>query len=501
MPSVVAVLRDRVPKSVADELRDRVPASAAAAVRARLGVDPRALAALRVALGLLVLADLALRARDLTAFYTDAGVLPRTLLFDLYPTVGRLSLFALSGSVAWAAALFLLTAGVAVALVAGYRSRLAACCLFVLLLSVHARNLPILNAGDSLLRRLLLWGALLPLGARWGLDAKRGETGRDRVVSIATAGLLVQAFVVYAVNAVIKLRGEAWRSGDAVRYVFGVDALTVGLGDALAGQATLLTLGAHAWLALLVASPLLLVATGRARTALVAAFAGGHLFMAATLNLGVFPLVSVAALLAFLPPAVWDRVETVTAGIRRRLAATRTRRPTPGRPLLGDLDPPATRTVAALLFAFVLVWNAASVGLVALPAATGSVDAEQRRWDMFAPAPLATDGWHVPVGTTTDGEQVDALRGGPPDRSEPSDPSATYPSHRWYVYLTELRSSPGLRPGFADYLCARWNRTHASDLASVELVVGYQPVRLDAPEPTRYRSMGTYRCGVVGARE
>jgi len=346
-----------------------------------------------------------------------------------------------------------------------------------------------------------LWGALLPLGRRWGLDAKRGVTaGRDRIVSLVTAGLLVQVLVVYAVNAVIKLRGEAWRSGDAVRYVFGVDALTVGLGDALAGQATLLTLGAHAWLALLVASPLLLLATGRTRTALVAAFAGGHLFMLATLNLGVFPLVSVAGLLVFLPPGVWDRVEAVTSSLRRRLTATRSGLSAPGGPLLGRLDPPATRTIAALLFAFVLVWNAASVGLVALPAATGSVDAEQRRWDMFAPSPLATDGWHVPVGTTTDGEQVDALRGGLPDRAEPPDPSATYPSHRWYVYLTELRSSPGLRPGFAGYLCARWNRTHASDLAAVELVVGYQPVRLDAPDPTRYRSLGTYRCGAVGAR-
>ena len=482
-------------------LRSRVPSSVADGLRSRLGVDPRALAALRVALGLLVLADLALRARNLTAFYTDAGVLPRALLLDLYPTVGRLSLFALSGSTAWAAALFLLTAGIAVALVAGYRSRLAALCLFVLLLSLHTRNLPILNAGDSLLRRLLLWGALLPLGARWGLDAKRGgTTGRDRVVSLAAAGLLVQVVAVYAVNAVIKLRGETWRSGEAVRYVFGVDALTVGLGDALAGQATLLTLGAHAWLALLVASPLLLLARGPIRTALVAAFAGGHLFMLATLNLGVFPLVSAAGLLAFLPPAVWDRVEAATAGPRRRLAVVRTRLRTAGRPLLGSLDPPATRTVAALLFSFVLVWNAASVGLVALPAATGSVDAEQRRWDMFAPAPLATDGWHVPVGTTTDGEQVDALRGGPPDRSEPPDPSATYPSHRWYVYLTELRSSPGLRPGFAEYLCDRWNRTHASDLVTVELVVGYQPVRLDAPDPTRHRTLGTYRCGAVGHR-
>jgi hypothetical protein len=471
-------------------VHERVPDRVRAALRARLGVDTRALAAFRVALGLLVLADLALRARDLTAFYTDAGVLPRSLLFELFPTVGRLSFHALSGALAWQAVLFALTAAAAVALVAGARSRLAALLLFVLLLSVHARNLAVLNAGDSLLRRLLLWGALLPLGARWGVSADDRD---ECVASLATAGLLVQVVAVYVVNAAVKLRGEAWPSGTAVRYVFGMDALTTGVGDLLAEQAALLALGTYAWLGLVAVSPLLLVATGRRRTLLVAAFAGGHLFMLATLRLGVFPLVSVAALLPFLPAGVWDRVERASAGARSRLAGARRRPPAPGRPVLGRLDRPATRTVAALLLAFVFVWNAAAVGLVALPAGTASVDPSERRWDMFAPEPQATDAWHVPVGTTTAGEQVDALRGGAPV-FDVVRPAATYPTHRWYVYLTDLQRAPGLRPGFAEYLCTRWDRTHASDLARVELVVVTQPVRLDAPDPTERRSLGTYEC-------
>ncbi|MFC7176276.1 hypothetical protein [Halosegnis marinus] len=308
---------------------------------------------------------------------------------------------------------------------------------------------------------------------------------------MATAGLLVQVFVVYGVNAVIKLRGEAWRSGEAVRYVFGIDALTVGLGDALAGQSWLLSLGAHAWLALLVASPLLLLATGRLRAALVGAFVGGHLFMFLTLRLGVFPLVSAAGLLVFLPPLVWDRVEAATADLRARAAGRWL--PRPGGALLGRLDPPATRTVAALLLAFVLVWNASSLGLVALPAASGSVDPEQRRWDMFAPEPPKTDSWHVPVGTTADGERVDALRGGAPV-FDVADSGATYPSHRWYVYLGDLRGAPALRPGLAAHLCERWDRTHASDLVRVEHVLVTRRVVLDGSAPVERRGLGTYDC-------
>jgi len=52
------------------------PGRLSAALRRRIRIDVRALAAFRVALGVVLLVDLALRARNLTAFYTDAGVLP-----------------------------------------------------------------------------------------------------------------------------------------------------------------------------------------------------------------------------------------------------------------------------------------------------------------------------------------------------------------------------------------------------------------------------------------
>jgi len=42
----------------------------------RLGVDARALGAVRIGLGVLLLADLAIRTSSLRAHYTDAGILP-----------------------------------------------------------------------------------------------------------------------------------------------------------------------------------------------------------------------------------------------------------------------------------------------------------------------------------------------------------------------------------------------------------------------------------------
>ena len=59
-----------------------------AAVGRRLSVDRRSLVALRVSVGLLLLADLLLRSRSLVFFYTDAGVLPRSVLFSRFPFPG-----------------------------------------------------------------------------------------------------------------------------------------------------------------------------------------------------------------------------------------------------------------------------------------------------------------------------------------------------------------------------------------------------------------------------
>ena len=94
-----------------------------AAVRRRFAIDARALAGFRIAVAALVGGDVAFRARSLRAFYTDAGVLPRSALAAEYPTLAALSLHALSGSVAVQAVLFAATALAALALLGAMLGR------------------------------------------------------------------------------------------------------------------------------------------------------------------------------------------------------------------------------------------------------------------------------------------------------------------------------------------------------------------------------------------
>lgn len=475
-------------------------------VRRRFGVDRRGLATLRVAVGTLLLVDLALRARHLQTFYTDAGVLPRAALRSAYPVLSRLSVHALFGSAVWATALFVLAGVAAVALVAGYRTRLVTVISLALLTSLHVRNPLLLNGGDSVLRRLLLWGALLPLGRRWSVDALRREGATDdgdsgRVCSVASAGLLLQVVVVYVVNGLFKLRSELWTSGVALQYVFSLDHLTVLLGDALATRPVLLGVLEPVWLGLLFGSVGFVAFTGRLRTALVGALAGAHLSMLLTMRIGVFPLVSLAALVPFLPPAVWDRVEAAVDSVDRRpladaVAAVSTRRSGSGSVATGR--PWRQWTVAAVAGAaltFVVAWNAVTLGVVDAPSVTGADASEEYRWDMFA-SPRRTDGWYVAAGRTTTDRAVDPLHDRPLTYDRPPDLANAYPSHRWMRHLFNLRAprNAELRPVFAEYLCQRWDRRHASSLEHVTVYFVAEPTRLDGPAPTRRRQLHAASC-------
>ncbi|WP_435097095.1 HTTM domain-containing protein [Halorubrum sp. N11] len=488
------------------------------ALRRRIGIDVRALAAFRIALGVTLLVDLALRARNLTAFYTDAGVLPRSLLTESYP-LARFSLYALSGE-AWAAAvLFLLAAVTAVALAVGYRTRLAAAVSLVLLASLQARNPFVLNAGDTLLWQLLGAGLLCPLGARWSVDAVRARAGMGerggmregrspegaRFVAPQSALLLTVVVGVYVSNAVVKLRGEAWPAGEAVETVFRLTSLHGPLGGLVPESPALLAAAAYGWLALLVASPLLVAAAGRVRTALAGVLVAAHLSMALTLQIGIFSLVSATALLPFFPPVVWDRIESLAAPMigRFRSAVERRSEPLSDRSVAG---PPSeigldrvTRdslvaAVAAVLLVSLLAWTAMGLGVVDAPESVAAVsDPAESDWDMFAPEPPSTDSLVLATATTAGGERIDALYGDPVATDRPPSDARGYPTARWrkHVSLLSVDDTERVDATLA-HLCDRAAAFSGAEIESV--TVSSVEVDVSGSGEVRVREVGTREC-------
>lgn len=481
-------------------------------LRRRFGIDTRSLAAFRIALGALLLADLLLRSRDLVAFYTDFGVLPRAALVSTFSSLHGLSVHAVSGEAWVQAVLFLLAGGFAAALLVGYRTPLATVASWLLLLSLQSRNPLVLNSGDTLLNALLLWGIFLPLGERWSVDSLRSDRRRPRVVGVATAALLLQVVLVYSTNAAFKLSGDLWRRGEAIHYVFSLDQFTVLLGDVIAAYPTLLSVLGHVWFGMLLLSPLLILLTNALRGGFALLFVGMHLGMLLTMQLGLFPLISAAGLLPFLPGAVWEvlpsppvrYLETAFVRWRATLGAAgsaTTSRTAPSGP--DGLRRVATTLLPAVLLALVVLSNVQSLGYDVVP--DGADPALEptpidQRWSMFAPDPLRTDVWYVVPGRLRNGSRVDALHRSRVRWDRPPDIASAYPNARWRKYLSSLRRRDSEhRSQFGDYLCRRWNDQRRTELVDVTIYAMEEPSRPFADaEPVERVELRRHRCPGVG---
>jgi hypothetical protein len=262
-------------------------------LREIIGIDLRTLALLRVLLGVYVLIDLFMRARDLGAHYTDAGVLPRGLQIDFLHAAAW-SLHLANGAAWFQALLFALAGFVALGLIAGWHTRLMTVLSWALMLSVQNRNTFILSGEDNLALLLLFWAIFLPLGARYSIDAALDRTqrfARNAYATVATAALLIQGMSMYFFSALLKTHPIWVPDGTGVHYALQLDYLATPFAlwfrqfqDAMQG----LTYYVYA---LELAGPVLMfspVFHRTLRTVLMLAFISMHLAFLLFLEIGFF---------------------------------------------------------------------------------------------------------------------------------------------------------------------------------------------------------------------
>jgi len=515
------------------------------------GLEVRSLAFLRIGLGFVLLCDLLFRSQFLTAHYTDAGALPRTLRKGMglsetcVAPAWQLSLHMLSGSPQWQAFLFVLAAIVAVALLVGYRTRLATIASWALLVSLHARNPVVLNGGDDLLRCGLFWAMLLPLGKVWSLDAKCAQSTRQksfaaasdngierdvdgRLISFATVGLILQLYCMYWFTAILKW-DPSWRVDmTAVHYALSYDHFTTRLGYWLLNYPNVLwwlTLGT---IILEFFGPIVLLLpiwNRKLRIIVPILFIGLHVGLAATMQLGLFPVICGLFWTALLPGECWDRVSAFfDPHFQRQDRKLRLYQPG-DQSIVPFNDQPdngtdatnevrqkwiyelrwikriydlrrfyepkwiyyGTQALAVYCILFMVWQNTVRLeggihadvpnGLVRIIGRSAQLN---QYWSMFSPAPPKHGGWLVIKGTLTDGSQVNLLNHDEGLEDErPTLISSTYPSQRWRKNLMTLfeRHSPHNREGTCDYLVRRWNETHCCHLqvAKAEILVVVEP--------------------------
>ncbi len=164
-----------------------------------------------MAAGTLLLIDLSIRSRDLTAMYSDQGVLPIAAVREHLAGTWYWSLHFLHGSPFFQATLFVVAALLAIALLFGFYTRIATIGSWIMLASIYVRAPYAVNGGDTLLIILLFWSMFLPLGKTWSIDAWRGRArshpnySTSVVLSMGTCAILIQVFLVFLCTIIFKL--------------------------------------------------------------------------------------------------------------------------------------------------------------------------------------------------------------------------------------------------------------------------------------------------------
>jgi len=465
-----------------------------ASVSRLFGIDYRALKIFRVGLALLVLGDLFARSMDLDAFYTDAGVLPRALL--RIPRF-RFSAHAMTGGRGGEEIMFLLAAAFALLLLIGIWPRLAAVASWLFMASLDARNPLVLNHGDELLKIFLFWSIFVPLSSDSRLSPD--GTGR-RHLSIFSVALTIQVCIVYFFGALLKT-DPSWRvSGTAIYAALGLEQLSTGLGRSLLDWPRLLRIATLCVYYLELLGPLLLFVpweNRRIREAAIVAFVAVHLGIAATMNLGLFPWVSILGWVLILPSETLDSLQRVM----KWEPAARTPMAVEA-PKVSALQRIATLVLGVYLLLAVLVWNVRTLDLKTEEVNPGPFDCVllmaqlDQRWNMFAPKPNYISGWFVAPADLADGSQVDLLKAGQPySLKRPDVVAATFPNSRWRKYLINL-SLPRFeryRQALSPFLRGRWDRAHPENLKIERLTVYFvwQHLARDGVSPVRTTVIST----------
>ena len=284
-------------------------------IKRSFGFDYRSMSLYRVLLGLIIIIGVLYRMPDITAFYTDSGLLPRQTFLSEFALPWSFSLHLASGSY-WVMFLFLVIQMILGGMVLlGYHTRWALLFSYILNVSLHNRNWLINNGGDDVLRAILFLSIFLPLDRYFSVDASRRETQyqKDYVVSPWTFAFLIQVFAIYFVSYILKDH-PVWR-GDytAVYYALRVDGLVNPLGFMIREIPLFDTFSTVFTIFLEWAGPLLLLFSfiffrywWVARSLVVLGFWSLHLGIILTMWIGLFPYICIAMWCLFIPTPVWD---------------------------------------------------------------------------------------------------------------------------------------------------------------------------------------------------
>lgn len=274
---------------------------------------------LRIAFGVVMIAWTLSLTPDLTAFYSEVGLVPEQPRW-----VTPITLLGFWDTPLAVTALWLVMLVASICMVLGFQARLAAVVVFVALLSFHRRSPDTINAGDTLLRLLALYLALAPSGAALSVD--RWRRNRDAFWRFPMRSrwplrlIQVQVSILYLASVLFKVMSDEWMDGTAYGLIVRVtDVQRLPVPDVVTDQLLLVNLVTFGTLAVELALAVL-IWNRRALPWVLAAGVALHLGIELTMTLGFFSIAVLVSYVAFIPP---ERAEVFIMAVARRVGRAR----------------------------------------------------------------------------------------------------------------------------------------------------------------------------------
>ncbi|MBB5790605.1 HTTM domain-containing protein [Jiangella mangrovi] len=231
---------------------------------------------------------------------------------------------------------YLLLAALAVAFTLGWRTRVVTPLLMIGIASLMRLNPLGDDAGDNIVRIMLLFLCFADVSMRWSLDARRRARPDYRPLialppwtgtlfhNVALMAVAAQVFIIYMTSGLSKVQGSMWQEGVGLYYPLriGQYAPWPGLNELVYTNGFFVTIGSYVTVFVQVLFPLLLLRRGTRVLALLAIFAM-HVGIAVTMALPWFSLAMIAADMVFI------RDDTYRALTRWLTRARRSQAPDP----------------------------------------------------------------------------------------------------------------------------------------------------------------------------
>lgn len=440
--------------------------------------DARSVGLFRWLMGLCFVLDGFVKLWGAPEFLTDSGLLPREAVLKNQFNPFRFSLHMASGSLSWEVLLLAIGILSGLAVMVGYRWRMAAFISFLLMGSLHVRMAFSLSGGDAVMKFAALWMIFLPGPGAFAVD--RSNQSGEKVAGIGIAGLALQLVLIYLTTVIWKYDPTYFRDFDAVYYALHIDffakPLAVVLREyyPLTQALTIFTISSELFGPLIALIPL--SSTRLAGAMLLQVF---HFGLFATMALGMFSWIMMVYWVLFYPSDVWaswpfTKIEValtrLTHGLKTFLHLTDA--PAETLSAVKIRERVATAFVAFLVFYLAYDVSPREFRLRAqIIRSAAEIFYFDQSWSMFAPSTKMVNGWFIVEGEYENGEKFDLQTQEPVTEEKPRRVDEIYASQEWRKYFLILWNYGGKRyyPTLAKYFC-RKGQDDPRKLKSIEII-------------------------------